>query len=333
MQTYAVNRHDDGEGTESLEVIDLEYEVDPANMRSHPQRTFSHANRTVGAVATISVAALLIAVTVLTHDNGAHSRHQQTGARHLPPTTEAATFPSPQTSVSIQRPHIPVLGRYYPILDHIDTTTFVLPSGRILVLSGGLRSLIGGLGATFGGSVANLTCCPDNPVTFEIFHAAPNDLFETTRMGIVSTPLLMTPAQAKVGEDGLRGSEYRFGLLSTGDWTLIGFFLSYYDLSENGLLRGWHLRSTPYGAVLNVPADSTISNEYVTLGRTPDLTDREIMLAEHGCPTGSTKAQTLGEYATHAGWCQHGLLVELFGPQSYVGVAAADLTVRVAPKV
>jgi len=327
---------DDGDESESLEVIDLAYEVETPTMTSRPRRTRS-TGLWVSAVTIAAVTALLITFAVA-HDSGSPTTHRQadTTTAQAPPAS-AASLPSPQTSIPIQRPHGPILGRYYPALNHTDATTFVLPSGRTLTLSGGLTSsltdLIGGLGATFGGSVTTRTqtCCSANDVTFEIFRAAPSDLFETPHTGVVSTPLLMGPAQAKVGEDGLRGSEYRLGILSTGDWTLIVFFLNYDDVVATGLLHGWHLRSTPAGAVLNLPPNITISNEYVALGRTPDLTDREIMLAEHGCPSGSTKAQTLGEYATHAGWCEHGLLVEIFGPESYVGVGVADLTLTVEP--
>jgi len=324
-------RDDDGEGSESLEVIDLEYEVETPRMTSHPRRMFSRPSLVVGAVVIVGVAALIVAVVV--HDQETHATHQRadTSISHAP-TTGGAILPSTQTSVSFQRPRGPILGRYYPVLDHTDMTTLALPSGRTLTLSGDLRSLIGGLGATFGGSVTTSpqTCCSPNEVTFEIFRAAPSDLFETSHTGVVSTPLLMAPAQARVGEDGLQGSEYRLGILSTGEWTLVVFFLNYDDVVATGLLHGWHLRSTPDGAVLNVPANTTVANEYVMLGRTPDLTDREIMLAEHGCPTGTTKAQTLAEYATHADWCQHGLLVSIDGPESYVGVAAVDLNVKVA---
>jgi hypothetical protein len=297
-------RDDDGEESESLEVIDLQYEVETARMTSHPRRMFSRSSLAVGAVVIVGVAALIVAVVA--HDQKEHAtRRQADTSTSQAPTTGDAILPSPQTSVSIQRPHGPILGRYYPVLDHTDTATLVLPSGRTLTLTGGLKSLIGGLGATFGGSVTapTQTCCSADQVTFEIFRAAPSDLFQTPHAGAVSTPLLMAPAQAKVGEDGLQGSEYRLGILSTGDWTLVVFFLNYDDVVATDLLHGWHLHSTPDGAVLNVPATNAIADEYVMLGRTPDLTDREIMLAEHGCPTGSTKAQTLGEYATHAGWC------------------------------
>jgi hypothetical protein len=330
-------RDDDEDDFESLEVIDLEDEVETPKMTSHPRRTFSRSSLTAGAVAIVGVVVVLVTIALLTHDGRPHATAQQsetstsqtrtTGNASLPSN---ATRPPTLTTVPIQRPHGRILGRYYPVLDHTNTATLVLPSGRTLTVSAGLTGLIGGLGATFGGSVTNPTCCP-NQVNFEIFHAAPSDLFETPIAGVVSTPLLMAPAQAKVGEDGLKGAEYRFGVLSTGDWTMIVFFLNYYDIVDTGLLHGWHLRSTPNGAVMSLPTDSTISTEYVTLGRTPDLTDREIMLGEHGCPAGSTKAQTLGEYATHAGWCEHGLLVQIFGPESYVGLAVADLKVTVGP--
>ena len=113
---------------------------------------------------------------------------------------------------------------------------------------------------------------------------------------------------------------------------MIATFLSHQEIVDTHFLSGWHLRSTPQGAVLNLPADSTIADEAVTLGRTPDLTDREILLTENSCPAGATKARTLGEFATHAGWCEHGLAVQIYGPESYVGIAVSDLKVTVSPK-
>jgi hypothetical protein len=194
------------------------------------------------------------------------------------------------------------------------------------------------LGATFDGSVVprnpidRAPCCLAVPVNFQIFHAPPNVFFETRHTGAVSTPLLLTPAQAKTGVDGLRGGEYRFAVLSTGDWTLIVSLLTPQALANTGSLRGWHLRATPNGAVLDLPADLTIDDDTVTLGRAPDLTDRDIGVTENGCPVSSTRANSLNQSATHGGWCQHGLLVRIEGPESYVGVAVADLRVTVTPK-
>ena len=207
----------------------------------------------------------------------------------------------------------------------------MLPSGRAVTLSGGLANLIGGLGATFGGSVTkDFQSC--YPVSFQIFHATPGDLFQTYGASAVPTPTFVSPALAKVGVDGLKGSPGRLVILSTGEWTLVAAFRNDPPVPDNvllGHLNGWRLRSTPSGAVLNVPADSTVSGEVVALGRTPDLTDREVII-ETGCPQGGTKAHTLNESATHGGWCEHGFLVEIDGPESYVGVAVADLKVQVA---
>jgi hypothetical protein len=328
-----MTRRGDKDEVDALEAIDLGPEIERAASGPAPRRAVPRSGLRVGAVAIAVVGALLVSLAVA--NRSSHSD------RSAPPSTRATapageTSPSVPTSVAVTRPRGRIPGRYYPALDHADTAALTLPSGRTVTLSGDLTNLVGGLGATFGGSVVkrdqpDSPCCLVVPVNFQIFHAAPNVFFETRRTGVVSTPLILTPAQARTGVDSLRGGEYRFALLSTGDWTLIVSLLNYQAIVSTGVLHGWHLRSTPNGAVLDLPADSTIAYDSVTLGSAPNLSERDVVMTENGCPASSRKARTLNQSATHGSWCQHGLLVRIEGPQSYVGVAVANLGVKLTP--
>ena len=322
-----------GDDEIGLEVIDLASERGRPTGPSMTRRTRSPSHLRAGAIALAVVVALLASAAIA---------HGRTRGQTAKPSLPGAVAPQGErssalpTAAPVARPRGPIPGRYYPALDHADSAGFTLPTGRKVTLSGDLASLVGGLGATFGGTIVKRDqpgppCCLTVPVTFQIFHAAPNVFFETPRTGAVSTPLLFTPAQAKTGVDGLRGGEYRFAVLSTGDWTLIVSLLTQQALVNTGLLHGWHLRSTPNGAVLALPAGLTVDYDSVTLGRAPDLTDRDVAMTENECPPSSSKARTINQSATHGSWCQHGLLVRVEGPESYVGVAVANLHVEMTP--
>ena len=197
----------DEDRSESLEVIDLDSEVETPTRTSRP---LSRSGLTVGAVVMAGIVALLVGFVVVTHD---HTRRQaDTSAAHTPTTVSpisaaSNTLAPTPTWLPVQLPRGPILGRYYPAFDHTDTTRFVLPSGRTLTLSGDLTNLIGGLGATFDGSITTHTqpCCshslvkPFDSVNFQIFHAAPSDLFATHTTGAVSTPLVDSPRRPRSG--------------------------------------------------------------------------------------------------------------------------------------
>jgi len=281
------------------------------------------------------IVALLVTIALATHHSGPHPRH----VTEPSPATRNGSAPSrssvTETSVPIRRPVGRIRGRYYPALDHNDTTTLVLPSGRTIILTGDLRDLIGGLGAIFTGAVTKTTptCCSlNNPINFLIFRAAPNDLFNIRNTGAVPSPLAIAPSQVRNGVDGLRGSEYRFVILSTGGWTLVAGVLGGQTIADPNALHGWHLRATSFGAVLIVPADSHLSYETVLLGRTPDLTDRELMLSTDLCSAGFTKSGSLTETSTDASWCDESLQVNLDGPPSFVNHAVSGLIAIFGPR-
>lgn len=331
VHTWAMTRRGDEEI--GLEVIDLASERERPAGPSTTRRTRSPSHLRAGAIALAVVIALLVSVAIANGRTRGHPAKPSPPRAVAPEVVSPTALPAPDPA---PRPRGPIPGRYYPALRRADTATFTLPSGRTVALSGD-RASLAGLGATFDGSVVPRNqpvpppCCLTVPVNFQIFHAAPNVFFQIGRAGVVSTPLLLTPAQAKAGVDGLRGGEYRFAVLSTGDWTLVVSLLTYQAVLSTGLLHGWHLRSTPNGAVLELPADLTIGDDSVMLGRAPDLSDRDVAVTENGCPAASSRARSLNQSATHGGWCQHGLLVRIEGPESYAGVAVANLHVKVTP--
>jgi hypothetical protein len=222
------------------------------------------------------------------------------------------------------------------MLDRTDTTTIVLPTGLTVTLSGDVSKAIGGLGATFFGTVTQTNAAACCALSFAIDHAAPSDLFATLGPSAISTPVLVSAAYAV--QPDLNQVAGRFGILSTGDWTLIASF-------ENGdhkaaadaivlkLLDSWHLRSTPHGAVLEVPANSNIDHSEANFGSTPDLTDKSVDLIQaEPCPAllGPTPTTFEGTAANTTGaWCEHGLLVRIEGPQAYVKRVVADLKIKV----
>jgi hypothetical protein len=288
----------------------------------------------------LAVVAVLVAVGVaLTIGSRVGGRGAGRSA-NLSTTTSRATggatssssetsHPTQQTA-PIKRPMGPIPGRFYPAVDQNETTTLVLLSGAQVRLSRGLTKTIGGLGAVFGGSVSpksSAVCCS---VNFEVDHGTPSDLFETFGSRAVTTPVLVSPALAR--QDDLKQGVGAYAILSTGDWTLVATAPG--DPAALARLNGWRLRSTPHGAVLEVPADSTIDYSSVLLGRTPDLTDRQVELTENSCAADADTKRTIT--STESGeavgyWCVRRLRVRIEGPRSYVDSTVADLEVDVGP--
>jgi hypothetical protein len=313
-----------------LETIDVGGNVDRLPFRPG---WFAYRRRAVALVVLIAVVAVgggsLAAI---------RSRHHRGDSADK---AAARTSPSPGPTRGPTSPfhsNEPLLGLFYPLLDQTDTTTIVLPTGLTVTLSGGLSRAIGGLGAHFFATVTPKNAAACCALSFGIDHAAASDLFTTLGPGAISTPVLV-PAALAVQPD-LRQVTGRFGILSTGDWTLIASF-------ENGdhtavadaivlkLLDTWHLRSTQNGAVLRVPANSTIGNVEANFGRTPDLTDKEIDLNQTSFCTGTDTKRTIGtSYSTTrrtGTWCERGLHVSIEGPRSYVHSVVADLKLKVEP--
>lgn len=226
-----------------------------------------------------------------------------------------------------------IVGRFYPTIDATDRATLVLPSGRTVTLSGGVTKAIGGLGAAFWGHVlpkVSGVCCS---VRFNVYRGAPGDLFDTPGPQEISTPVLVTPAQAKDG--ALQRGAGRFAILSTGDWTLVAIFSDDNDATTADAallqrLEGWRVRSTPDGAVLEVPADRTIDYSAVAFGVAG--TGRMVELNED-CYRGAARTITAMEGGRAAGrWCEQGLEVSIEGPRSYVDSVVAHLEINVGPR-
>ena len=87
-------------------------------------------------------------------------------------------------------------------------------------------------------------------------------------------------------------------------------------------------QATPYGAVLRVPAGSTVDNSEADFGRVPDLTDRQVdFVRSDPCQIGPTP-QYFGTAADTTGrWCRDGLAVTIQGSSSYVRRAAVALEI------
>jgi hypothetical protein len=325
VQTYRVSRGKGGEESKSLEVIDVASELGTRTRTSRSGWTRSRSGWAVLAVVIVGVAALGLALAVASRGGGGRATlpHVDTSTSHVPATASTA----PSTSEEI-------LGDFYPDLDQTDTTTLVLPSGLTVTLSGGLTKTIGGLGATFGGEVSrkgSQVCCP---VSFSLYHASPSDLFETLGPDAISTPVSVSPAQATLGD--LKQYAGRFGLLSTGDWTLIASsdVRDAVDAAVPKRLDGWRLRSTRHGALLELPADRTIDESHVLFLVNPSVPDRVVELTEHVEPCFSTPdtARTINTENGAAGhWCARGLFVAVNGPLSYVESVVANLKVIVKP--
>jgi hypothetical protein len=84
-----------------------------------------------------------------------------------------------------------------------------------------------------------------------------------------------------------------------------------------------------------VAANSSIDSSEADFGRIPDLTDKSVDLIQaKPCPAliGATPTMFEGTAAdTTAAWCEHGLLVRIEGPRTYVRSVVADLKVNVEP--
>jgi hypothetical protein len=320
-----VSRGKDGEESKSLEVIDVGSELGTRTRTSRSGWTRSRSGWTVLAVVIAGVAALGVALAVTSRRGGTHPTlpHVDTSTSRTPAT--ASTTPSSSEAI---------LGDFYPDLDQTDTTTLVLPSGLTVTLSGGLTKTIGGLGATFGGEVSrknSQACCP---VSFSLYHASASDLFETLGPNAISTPVSVSPARATLGD--LKQYAGRFGVLSTGDWTLIASS-DVRDVADAAVVKrldGWRLRSTRHGAVLELPADRTIDESHVVFLVNPSVPDRFVVLTENVEPCLSTPdtARTIKTENGAAGyWCAHGLSVAVNGLLSYVESVVAHLKVTVKP--
>lgn len=342
-QTRAVTSREEGEEADPLEVIELRSELGARTRRLRPLWTRARAGWAV-VVVVACVAVLGVALDVASGRGGAHAnrRSADTSPSNAPATGSTApsssdTQPSTRGTTPTSHPRGPLLGSFYPVLDHSDTTTLVLPSGLTVTLANRLTDAIGGLGAVFGGLVTPkeaTSCCA---LAFGISRAAPNDLFDTLGANATSIPLLVSAAHAKQAD--LKQFKGDFGVLSTGDWTLTATFEDgetgpHADATIRKRLYSWHLRSTPYGAVLEIPGDSTIDQAGVGLGATPDLSDRELELTSNvePCLSMPDTARTIntGNGAV-AHWCEHGLLVAVDGPRSYVENVFANLKVAVKP--
>jgi hypothetical protein len=254
--------------------------------------------------------------------------HGRVSVRRAP----ARTLPSRVSTTAVPQPvhpDEPILGRFYPFLGHPDTTTIVFPSGLKATLSGGVTDAIGGLGAIFFGAAAPKNAAACCALSFTIEHAAPSDLFATLGANAISTPALVSSSLAV--QPDYRQVPGRFGILSTGDWTLIaryedGAHAASDDVIVLELLDAWHLRSTPNGPVVGLPANSFFDTMEIDFGRTPDLTDREVDLAPF-CT--ATKRTLVGSDAQADGfWCEHGLHVNVNGPRPYVKSVIAHLNAR-----
>ncbi len=328
VDTQAVGSGVDPAGSD-LETIDLGDGVD--RLRSRPG-CFAYRRRAV--ILVVSIAVVAVSGLSFAAMRSGHHRSRSAGK----PAARTSLSPGPTSGPSSPvRSNEPLLGWFYPVADRTDTTTIVLPTGT---LSGGVSKGIGGLGAVLSGTVTpkhTAACCA---LGFSIEHAAPSDLFATLGPNAISTPVLVSAAHAV--EPNLNHVAGRVGILSTGDWTLIASF-------ENGdhtaaadtivakLLDSWHLRSTPNGAVLRVAANSTIDSSEADFGRIPDLTDKSVDLIQaEPCPAliGTTPTTFKGTAADTTGaWCQHGLLVRIEGPRTYVQSVVADLKVNVEPNL
>lgn len=324
VDTEAVDKRSDADASD-LETIDLGDETE--ELEARPDR--DAARRLPAAIVLLTAAVVIAGLSYLAIRAG---HHRSSSAESTVPRTSLS--PVPTTAPPPERSTEPLLGRYYPVLDRTDETTMVMPTGLTFTLSGRVSTAIGGLGATFLGTVRpkGATCCA---VSFEILHAAPSDLFSTLGPGAISIPVLVSSVHAV--QPDLRQTTGRFGILSTGDWTLIGSY-------ENGdhsreadavvrqILGSWHLRPTPYGAVVEVPAGATVDNSEVDFGRVPDLTDTAVdFVKSEPCQIGRTP-MFFGTAADTTGrWCDHGLGVTIEGPRSYVQRAVAGLEVTPAP--
>ncbi len=312
-----------------LEAIDLG--GDPDRTRTRPGRLASR-RRVVALVLSIVLVAIVGSLAAM------RPRHHRRGATNPVAARTAASSRPTNPQSSPVRSSEPILGRFYPVPDRTHTTTIILPTGVSVSLSGDMTKEIAGLGATFGGTVTpknTAACCA---LSFSIEHAAPSDLFATLGPSPISTPVLV-PA-TKAVQPNLKQVAGRFGILSTGDWTLIASFengdhTTVADATVVRMLDLWHLRSTTNGPVLDTPANSTIDNSEADFGRVPDLSATSVDLIQTACPAligttpttfGGTPADTVGA------WCEHGLLVRIEGPRSSLRNLLASLKVTVTPR-
>ena len=322
--------------SEPLEPIELPSDFGRATTRARPVGLRARAGLAVVAVLLAGVAAFGVARNLGSRRGTGSTRALADISTSTSPVTGRATpsstlTPRPtQATAPIERPNGPIPGRFYPAFDRNDTTTFVLLSGLKIRLAGGVTQTIGGLGAVFGGSVSPkdaAVCCS---VNFEIDRGAPSDLFDKLGSHALTAPVLMSPTHAR--HDDLKQGRSPYAILSTGGWTLIA--TSAGDPAVLTRLNRWRLRSTPYGVVLGVPADSIVDNSTVVLGRTPDLSDRQVELTENSCPANADTKRTLIAYASGRAvgyWCVHRLRVRIEGSRSYVESAIAHLQVNVGP--
>jgi hypothetical protein len=320
VDTEAVDKRSDADASD-LETIDLGGETEEP--QTPPARRASR--RPTIALVLVSAAVVIAGLSFLAIRSG---HHGSGSAENTVPRTSLS--PIPTTAPPPVRSTEPLLGRFYPVLDRRDATRIVMPTGLTFTLSGHVSTAIGGLGATFLGTVRpkGATCCA---VSFEILHAAPSDLFAMLGPSPISTPVLVSSARAV--QPDLRQTVGRFGILSTGDWTLIASYENADHSKEadavvRTILGSWHLRATPYGAIVQVPAGATVDNSEVDFGSVPDLTDQAVdFVKSEPCQIGPTPAFFGTAADTTGRWCDHGLAVTIEGPRPYVQRAVANLEV------
>ena len=330
MDTEVVGRRSD-DAASDLETIDLSGEDGTSQTRPVRRTTRRLTVALLMPAAVVVIAAPAFLVIRSGHHRGSSANNAPAGKAVAP----TSLLPSPTNAPSPVRSTEPLLGRFYPVLGRSDTTKIVLPTGLTFTLSRGASTTIGGLGATFSGTVTpkGAACCA---LSFDLLHAAPSDLFATLGPTAISVPVLVSSRHAV--QPDLEQRNGRFGVLSTGDWTLIADFeegdrTPRADAFVLQALGSWHLRSTPYGAVVGVPAGSTVDNSEADFGRVPDLTDKAVdFVRSDPCQIGSTPTffGTAGD--TTGRWCDHGLAVTIEGPRSYVKRAAANLEITPSPK-
>jgi hypothetical protein len=325
VDTEVMGRRSDGAASD-LETIDLGGDVDVSQT---PPENGASRRLTVAllvAIAFVVIAGLAFLV-------GRSSQHRDSSPKE--PATRTFPLPLPTSAPVPVYSTEPLLGRFYPVLDRTGATTIVLPTGLTFTLSRGASFAIKGLGGTFFGTVTpkGAACCA---LSFDLLHAAPSDLFANLGpASAISGPVLVRSTDAV--QPDVRQVHGRLGVLSTGDWTLTASFEDGDHTAEADAfvlqaLASWHLVATPYGAVLRVPAGSTVDNSEADFGRVPDLSNKAIdFVRSDPCQIGPTP-QYFGTVADTTGrWCRDGLAVTIEGQRSYVRRAIAALEITRPP--
>ncbi len=134
------------------------------------------------------------------------------------------------------------------------------------------------------------------------------------------------PVSGGNSDDLKEASIDRFGILSTGDWTLVASF------DNPTAVTGWSLRSTAVGVVVGIPASQLLDQAEVVFGRVPDLSDRQVEVIANVEPCLSkinTPVSIVAATSDSVGyWCAQGIAVRVEGPRSYVDGVVASLRVN-----